>query len=303
MKPQNKRLIKRIVRMLKTSDPVDRVRLFYQMIPPKQEFVDRTTRYMNIGYWEDGCVSHDEAGEALATQVADHAGIQAGDSVLDCGFGYGDQDFSWMRHRGVSRVAGLNITPHHVRAAQRRARREGVRDRVDFRVGSATDMPFEDNSFDHVVALESAFHFYPRSAFFAEALRVLRPGGVLTTADILPVDAQVQRADITSGPLGFVQFGIDDENWYDSERYDKELTASGFSDVRITSIRDRVWEGWRQFMVAKMAEPEYQRKIGKAATEANRMGWSDQEKMKQDLEKLDYVIAVAKKPLDAPTPK
>lgn len=94
--------------------------------------------------------------------------------MLDVGFGYGDQDFKWLRERQVAKVYGLNITPHHVEAAQRRAQEEGLADRTDFRLGSATELPFEDNTFDRVVALESAFHFYPRSAFFAEALRVLR---------------------------------------------------------------------------------------------------------------------------------
>ncbi|MEE3920938.1 methyltransferase domain-containing protein [Micromonospora sp. BRA006-A] len=118
-------------------------------------------------------------------------------------------------------------------------------------------MPFGDNTFDRVVALESAFHFYPRSAFFAEALRVLRPGGVLATADIIPVSGDVVRAAIQSGPLSFVKF----------QHPEGELARPGHVPAAVGRGRlrqpggpldcEQTWEGWRAYMAERTNDPAF----------------------------------------------
>ncbi|MFG3708791.1 class I SAM-dependent methyltransferase [Micromonospora sp. NPDC047670] len=292
---ENLKIAGRAIRTVFTADPVTRVRRFYEIQSPDVEFAARRTHYMNVGYWADGATDLDTAAEALADKLADAAGLKPDDTVLDVGFGYADQDFKWLRERRVGKVYGLNITPHHVEAAQRRARAEGLADRTDFRLGSATELPFEDNTFDRVVALESAFHFYPRSAFFAEALRVLRPGGVLATADIVPVSADVVRAAIQSGPLSFVKFSIPKENWHDRDTYRQELVEAGFANPEVQSIKDQTWEGWRRYMADRTNDPEFRAVVKPAVRKSMAAHWKNQDLMKRELAQLDYVIAVGHK--------
>ncbi len=142
--------------------------------------------YLNLGYWREA--EHiDGASAALARLVADTADMTSSDRVLDCGFGFADQDMLWARERSPARIIGLNITASQIARARQRVADAGLDDIVDLRNGSATHTPIEDGSIDLLIALESAFHFDTREQFFAEALRVLRPGGRLVTADILPM--------------------------------------------------------------------------------------------------------------------
>jgi SAM-dependent methyltransferase len=50
---------------------------------------------------------------------------------------------------------------------------------IDYRVASAVELPFEDSSFDFVVAFMSLMEFPETARALSEAFRVLRPGGFL----------------------------------------------------------------------------------------------------------------------------
>ena len=275
---------------LAVSGQSGKARRLYELFPATTMVNERTT-FINMGYWQSPDDTLDDACEALAEKFADHAGISKGDDVLDCGFGYGDQDFLWLRRHDPAKIVGLNVTPIHVRTAQAKAREQGLTDRLDFREGSATAMGLPPNSFDRVVALESAFHFAPRAAFFEQAYGVLRPGGVLATADIVPVDA--------GAPKGKDPFAsaYPDENWYEADEYESRLRAAGFTDIRLTSIRDNVYEPWLTYMAKKIRDPAYRDRTSRLYYSWLSRGLDgDDSNMRKGVAGLDYVIATARKP-------
>lgn len=203
------------------------------------------TMFLNFGYWSKGCASLDEACRALAELLGETAGIAEGDRVLDAGFGYADQDMHWMETRGPALIAGLNIATSQVRLAQKRVRDRELDDRIDLRVGSATDMPFDAASFDRVVALESAFHFDTREDFFREAARVLRPGGTLATADVVLLGGEREERIREMGDCHSL---VPAANWYDEPVYTACLREAGFTGVRIRRITDHVYRPLLEFL-------------------------------------------------------
>jgi microcystin synthetase protein McyJ len=196
--------------------------------------------WLNLGYWKSAR-TYPEAASALAGLVGEAARLGPGKELLDVGFGFAEQDFLWLERYDLKRIAGLNITPMHVERAQARVRERGLESRMDLQLGSATEMPFEDGSFDSVTALECAFHFDTRERFFAEAFRVLRPGGSLALADGSMTPGQASPTFMTRYLLR--RWSVPLANMYDFEEYSQKLTAHGFVNLERRSIRNYVFPG------------------------------------------------------------
>lgn len=250
--------------------------------------------YLNLGYWRDAD-DIDAASEALAMLVAHAGGIGPGVEVLDCGFGFADQDMLWARRLAPARITGLNITPSQVTLARERVHEAGLDDVIDLREGSATEMPLPDASVDVVTALECAFHFRTRETFFGEAWRMLRPGGRLVTADIIPLvpaaDRATRRRQRFSWWLASSKFVIPRENAWDIHEYGARLRGTGFEVSRLESIREDVYAPLHRFLASAPQRLERLHPVGRAV-----FRFVLARRPERIYAGLDYVLAVATKP-------
>jgi cyclopropane fatty-acyl-phospholipid synthase-like methyltransferase len=143
-------------------------------------------------HWHTGCYPAEGAigpQDQLRMErlVAGSAGVRTDSEVLDVGCGVGGPACHLARSTGA-RIKGLTPNPQQRDIAAASAQRLGLQQCVRFDLGEAGALPYADASFDAVLFFESACHFPDRGAFFAEAMRVLRPGGRLAGEDWLASD-------------------------------------------------------------------------------------------------------------------
>jgi ubiquinone/menaquinone biosynthesis C-methylase UbiE len=102
--------------------------------------------------------------------------IGEGKYVLDVGCGVGVTPCSIARRYGC-RVVGVDILEGMIERSKERAKREGVMDRVEFRVADAQDLPFEDDLFDAVITESVTAFPEDKQKAVNEYVRVAKPGG------------------------------------------------------------------------------------------------------------------------------
>jgi ubiquinone/menaquinone biosynthesis C-methylase UbiE len=104
-------------------------------------------------------------------------GLRENETVLEIGFGPGVAIELLARAAPDIRVAGIDPSSEMVGQAARRNAAAIARHAVDLRRGSADDLPFDGDSFDATLAINSMQVWPDAMAGLREMRRVLRPGG------------------------------------------------------------------------------------------------------------------------------
>jgi ubiquinone/menaquinone biosynthesis C-methylase UbiE len=126
-------------------------------------------------------------------------------SVLDVGCGSG-----YFLHRlseyGAAAAHGVDLMPKRIAQAHERY------PTLDVRQADASQLPFDDGSFDlvtHFTCLSSVLDPRLRVAIAADMWRVLRPGGAIVSMDMLPASWVGRALQRRAGPGGTPTRGLD----------------------------------------------------------------------------------------------
>ena len=112
-------------------------------------------------------------------QTIEQAELEPGDHLLDIGCGSGSALREAARILNNGHFTGIDLSPGMIDIARSKTTGHPFEGRIDYAVGSADAIPFSDDSFSVVTAINSLHHWPDPVAGLREVQRVLREGGRL----------------------------------------------------------------------------------------------------------------------------
>jgi erythromycin 3''-O-methyltransferase len=204
----------------------------------------------SLGLWADADLDYAGACSALARAVGRAARLQAGDSVLAVACGAGDELRMWSQDFGAHSVLGVELDPQRVAGATDLcAELPGVT--VCQGSGRAlAALGLSEARFDRVLCVDAAYHLRPRSAFLAQAWRLLRPGGTLAYTDlVLDGSRSAWRATLLAASARLC--GLAADELPNDATHLQRLLEAGFETPQLLRLDDAVLGGFTRFVRAQ----------------------------------------------------
>lgn len=139
-----------------------------------EEISELEASYFELqAYW--GITKH-MGGLKATRELIELCHINKDKYVLDVGCGVGATP-CYLAKRYGCRVVGVDISERMIDRSNERAKREGVENRVKFRLADAQNLPFEDALFDVVIGESVTTFLEDKQRAVSEYVRVIKPGG------------------------------------------------------------------------------------------------------------------------------
>jgi erythromycin 3''-O-methyltransferase len=188
-------------------------------------FIAPPDGWLNLGLWEPGQRDASKASEHLVATLA--TSLPKKSVVIDVGNGLGAQDAVIKEVTEARSLIAVNITEAQLRYGAARLARAGAAPVA----ADATRLPLRDSSADGVISVEAAFHFPSRASFFAEARRVLRPGGVLSMSDVSMERFPLRPDEVLAGATNLRLWGLKAANMSSAATIEAQIKEAGFEEV------------------------------------------------------------------------
>ena len=174
-----------------------------------------------------------------------------GQRLLDVAGGTGDVAFRFLSHAPGASATVLDMTESMLIEGQKRAEAAQMAEKLDWIVGDAMALPFEDNTFDRYTISFGIRNVTRIPDALSEAFRVLRPGGRLMVLEFsqLPNDGLQKLYDLYSfnviPRMGQLIAGDRDSYQYlvesirrfpDQETFAQMIRDAGFEQVSFRNL-------------------------------------------------------------------
>ena len=190
---------------------------------------DGTGRLETI--WGEGFLS--PGGPSEVSRILGHHSIE-NCNVLDIGSGTGGVDIVLVREHGAGTVVGIDVEEKLVNLANRYLTRYALGDRIKYQLVEPGPLPFPNKSFDAVFSKDAIIHVPDKIGLYAEAFRVMQPGGRLFVSDWLRGEGD--KFDDTVDR--FVESSGHDFTMVSLRELGEVVKRVGFKDIDLTDRRE-----------------------------------------------------------------
>jgi sarcosine/dimethylglycine N-methyltransferase len=183
-------------------------------------------------------------GRFATVALIDLAQITESDRVLDAGTGIGGTARLVAAERGAH-VTAVDLTPEYCEVAEWLNDAVGLGDMIEVRTADVTELPFDAGSFDVVLSQHVQMNIADKHRLYAEARRVLAPGGRLALWDV------------TAGPGGPLRLPVpwatspEQSHLVTPDRLAELLREVGFATAHWNDLTEPAEKAMRQFLAGE----------------------------------------------------
>jgi len=209
------------------------------------DFYDLVTTFYEFGWGQSFHFAPRKTWESFETSIRRHEMYLAhnirlfeGMTALDAGCGVGGPA------RCISvfadcKVVGLNNNAYQLERAKKLTEQYGLSDQVSYIKGDFMNIPFEENTFDAIYAIEATCHAPDKTAVFKELFRVLKPGSYFGCYEW----TMTNKFDPTNPEHVRIKEGIEKGNALPELALTKEIKGNmedaGFEEVVVKDLCDK----------------------------------------------------------------
>ena len=246
---------------------------------------------LNFGYWTENTKGPLQAQEDLCKIFGEFSDLKTAKKVVDVGSGLAAPSILWKSQFSLLDIVCLNINFNQLRQSSEninkklRKSNETSVDGVYLLNATSTTLPFSNESFDRVLALESAQHIKPLGNFISESNRILEKNGILTMA--IPVVNQKINPIMKLGTLAMTW----SSEHYSVDQIKSSISNCGFNILKFEKIGSKVYEPLANYYI-KNRDSLKNKILSKYPFYIEKILFSSLQKMKQVSEKnvIDYLL-------------
>jgi cyclopropane fatty-acyl-phospholipid synthase-like methyltransferase len=209
---------------------------------------------LNFGYWSDGIDSPIKAQENLCNIIGKLAELESAKKLLDVGSGLSSPAIFWKNEYPLLEIYCININyPHLIFANKLKEQffiqknsNKNFKSDISLFNSTAIKLPFNKESLDRIIALESAQHFKPFIEFIRDVKYILKKEGIFIIA--IPVITNLLRPIQNLVKLGILSFTWASEHYVLNDIL-KMLSYENFKIVEILNIGPLVYTPLSEYYI------------------------------------------------------